>query len=75
MQAGIRRSCHRIGLIIGALCFLSFSLLLMSEINASSPGSVSPWYFALSATLSVFIYCTFRLLGWIIQGFFPHHDR
>lgn len=75
MQEGIRRGCHRIGLAIGILCFLCFSLLLMGEINASPAGSVSPWYFVLAATLSIFIYCAFRLLGWIIQGFFPQHGR
>ncbi|MCS3430402.1 hypothetical protein [Klebsiella sp. BIGb0407] len=75
MQEGIRRSCHRIGLAVGFLCFLCFSLLLMGEINAGAPGSISPWYFVLAATLSIFVYCAFRLLGWLIQSFFPQHGR
>lgn len=73
MQEGIRRGSHRIGLVIAVLCFLGFSLILIAEINASTPGSVSPWYFALAATLSMIVYSAFRLLGWIINGFFSQN--
>jgi len=75
MQEGMRRGCHRIGLVVSIFCFLCFSLLLAGEINASTPGTVSPWYFALAAILSIFVYCAFRLLGWLIHGFFSHNGR
>lgn len=75
MQEGIRRGCHRIGLVIGILCFLCFSLLVLGEINASAPGSISPWYFVQAAALSIFVYCAFRLLGWMIHSFFSSNGR
>lgn len=75
MQEGIRRGCHRIGLVTSIICFLGFSLLLIGEINASKPGTVSLWYFVLAAALSLFVYCAFRLLGWIIHGFFSQNGR
>lgn len=75
MQEGIRRSCHRIGMVVGLLCFLCFSLLLIGELKTSPQGSISLWYFALPAILSIFVYCAFRLLGWLIQGFFPQNGR
>lgn len=75
MQEGIRRGCHRIGLVVSILCFIFFSLVFIGEMNASPPGTISPWYFALAAGLSIFTYCAFRLLGWVINGFFTQSGR
>ena len=69
MQQGICRSCQRIGIATGIICFSLFWLLLFAEINASRPGTVSLWHFVLAAVLSIFIYCGFRLLGWVINEF------
>jgi len=75
MQEGIRRGSHRIGLVTAILCFLGCSLILISQINASTPGTISLWYFALAAALSLIVYCGFRILGWIIDGFFSQDRR
>lgn len=75
MQESIRRGCHRLGLALAILCLLCFSLILLGEINASAPGSVSLWYFFLAVAISVFVYFAFRLLGWIINGFVSHNSR
>lgn len=75
MQEGLRRGCHRIGMVVGLLCFFCFSLLLIGEVNASPQGSISSWYFVLAAILSIFVYCAFRLLGWLIQGFYSQNGR
>lgn len=69
MQQGIDRSCQRIGMAASIICFALFSLLLFAEMDARQPETISLWYFGMAAVLSGLIYCGFRLLGWLINGF------